>query len=176
MLLLAGAALPCAFAFTLRQPHVGAHQSFSLSAVWSAMRHSNPMLLGIAVALTYLGYLLRTWRWCLLMTPRGHFDRVFKGTILGFTGVALLGRVGETVRPAYISRKERSPFAEQLAIWLLERALDALSVLLLILLDLLLSPRVRLLVTQKSLHRVISHGGLAFMIAAAGITALLPAL
>jgi hypothetical protein len=45
-------------------------------------------------------------------------------TFIGFTGLALLGRPGEFIRPYLIARKENLPFASQVGAWTVERIFD----------------------------------------------------
>jgi hypothetical protein len=45
-------------------------------------------------------------------------------TLIGFTGLALLGRAGEFIRPYLIARKTSLPFSSQLAVWAVERIFD----------------------------------------------------
>lgn len=61
--------------------------------------------------------------------PRTSFSKVLAATIIGFTGIVLLGRPGELIRPYLISLRERTSFSSQMAIWLLERIWDLLIVL-----------------------------------------------
>ena len=87
---------------------------------WSA-------LLGIA---TYYG---RALRWSVMLKPlrsKPNIWRLFSATAIGFTAVVIFGRPGEFVRPYLISVKEKVPFTSQLAAWLLERACDLLTTLL----------------------------------------------
>jgi hypothetical protein len=53
-------------------------------------------------------------------------------TLIGFTGLTLLGRPGELIRPYLIARRESLPFASQVAVWAVERIFDvgAFTVLL----------------------------------------------
>ena len=57
----------------------------------------------LGVAFTYLAYLMRAF---------------------GFTGISLLGRLGEMIRPYLIARKVQLPFSSQLAVWTVERIFD----------------------------------------------------
>jgi glycosyltransferase 2 family protein len=41
-------------------------------------------------------------------------------TLIGFTGLALLGRAGEFIRPYLIARRTDLPFSSQLAAWAVE--------------------------------------------------------
>jgi hypothetical protein len=45
-------------------------------------------------------------------------------TVIGFAGLALLGRPGEFIRPYLISRKVNLTMASQLAVWTVERIFD----------------------------------------------------
>ncbi len=44
--------------------------------------------------------------------------------MIGFTGLALLGRAGELIRPYLIARRQNLPFASQVAVWAVERIFD----------------------------------------------------
>ena len=44
--------------------------------------------------------------------------------MIGFTGLALLGRPGELIRPYLIARRENLTFASQVAVWAVERIFD----------------------------------------------------
>jgi uncharacterized protein (TIRG00374 family) len=50
--------------------------------------------------------------------------RLLAPTIIGFTGLSLLGRPGEMIRPYLIARKENLSFSSQLAVWTIERIFD----------------------------------------------------
>lgn len=85
----------------------------------------------LAVMLSYVG---RVLRWQVMIRPlkqKTHFWGMFRATAIGFTAVVFFGRAGELVRPYLISKKEGLPFTSQVAVWLLERIYDLLSVLLL---------------------------------------------
>lgn len=84
-----------------------------------------------AVMLSYVG---RVLRWQVMIRPlKAHtrFWGMFRATAIGFTAVVFFGRAGELVRPYLISKREDLPFTSQVAVWLLERIYDLLSVLLL---------------------------------------------
>lgn len=86
------------------------------------------------VALTYCAYVLRALRWRIFLRPvkKTTSRRLLIPTIVGFTGLALLGRPGEMIRPYLIARKEELSFSSQLAVWTVERIFDigAFAVLL----------------------------------------------
>jgi uncharacterized protein (TIRG00374 family) len=78
------------------------------------------------IAYTYLAYCLRSLRWRIFLRPvkKTTSVRLLAPTIIGFTGLALLGRPGEMIRPYLIARKEKLSFSSQLAVWTVERIFD----------------------------------------------------
>jgi uncharacterized protein (TIRG00374 family) len=79
------------------------------------------------VALIYLAYVLRAVRWKIFLLPirpEASVLGLVAPTVIGFTGLALLGRPGELIRPYLIARRERLPFSSQLAVWAVERIFD----------------------------------------------------
>ena len=81
----------------------------------------------LGVALIYLAYLLRAMRWKIFLRPvrrRLRDPGLLTPTIVGFTGLALLGRAGEMIRPYLIARHENLSFASQVAVWAVERIFD----------------------------------------------------
>ncbi len=94
----------------------------------------NPWNLAGGVLLTYFVYVLRAIRWSIFLRPTKDvpFRRLIGTQFVGFTGLALLGRPGEFVRPYLIARQEGLTFSSQLATWVVERVFDVASVALLI--------------------------------------------
>jgi glycosyltransferase 2 family protein len=79
------------------------------------------------IALIYIAYVLRAVRWKIFLQPvRRHASTInlIAPTIIGFTGLALLGRPGELIRPYLIAKQEKLPFSSQLAVWAVERIFD----------------------------------------------------
>ncbi len=87
-----------------------------------------------AVAATYAGFFFRALRWGVFLRPvkRVPIARLFCATIVGFTGLALLGRPGELVRPYLIARREDLSISSQIAVLTLERIFDTAAVGILI--------------------------------------------
>jgi uncharacterized protein (TIRG00374 family) len=79
-----------------------------------------------AVLLIYLTYLLRALRWKVFLKPicRSRISRLIGPTFIGFTGLALLGRPGEFVRPYLIAKKENVSLSSQIGVWTVERIFD----------------------------------------------------
>ncbi|MGZ4811967.1 MAG: lysylphosphatidylglycerol synthase transmembrane domain-containing protein [Terriglobales bacterium] len=92
--------------------------------------------LALAVTLIYVTYLLRALRWKVFLKPicNARFRDLIGPTFIGFTGLALLGRPGEFVRPYLIAKKENVSLSSQIGVWTVERIFDigAFAVLMLI--------------------------------------------
>ena len=79
------------------------------------------------VILIYVAYLLRAVRWKLFLLPVRKdvsTSSLVSPTLVGFTGLAILGRPGELIRPYLIARRVNLSFASQLAVWAVERIFD----------------------------------------------------
>jgi uncharacterized protein (TIRG00374 family) len=79
------------------------------------------------VAYIYLAYFLRAVRWKIFLRPvrkEASILGLVPATLIGFTGLALLGRAGELIRPYLIARRYTLPFASQVAVWAVERIFD----------------------------------------------------
>lgn len=97
------------------------------------------------ISYTYLAYVMRALRWRIFLRPvkKTTTLRLLSPTIVGFTGLSLLGRPGEMIRPYLIARKEELSFSSQLAVWAVERIFDigAFATLLVIAIFFTLGPR-----------------------------------
>jgi glycosyltransferase 2 family protein len=79
------------------------------------------------IALIYVAYVLRAVRWKIFLRPvrpDASMIKLIAPTMIGFTGLALLGRPGELIRPYLIAKQESLPFSSQLAVWAVERIFD----------------------------------------------------
>jgi len=79
------------------------------------------------IVLIYVAYLLRALRWKIFLRPvrpKASTMGMVSPTLVGFAGLALLGRPGELIRPYLIARRENLPFSSQLAVWAVERIFD----------------------------------------------------
>ncbi len=79
-----------------------------------------------ALFFIYLAYFLRALRWKILLSglKEVSVSSLLPAQFVGFTGLALLGRPGELVRPYIIAKKHDVSLASQLAIWSVERVFD----------------------------------------------------
>jgi uncharacterized protein (TIRG00374 family) len=81
----------------------------------------------MGVVYIYLAYFLRAMRWKIFLRPvrkEASIAELLPPTLIGFTGLALLGRAGELIRPYLIARRQNLPFASQVAVWAVERIFD----------------------------------------------------
>jgi hypothetical protein len=88
--------------------------------------------IGLGVGAIYLGYVVRAGRWAMLVR---HNKKVSPFTLLGtqvigFTAVALIGRVADLVRPYLVAKKTGLPISSQVAVYIVERLFDAGSMAL----------------------------------------------
>jgi len=76
--------------------------------VGHALRNSDPRLLIAAIVLICSVYLFRAFRWGALLKPlsAARFSDLFAATTIGFSGVFLIGRAGEFVRPVVLSMRD----------------------------------------------------------------------
>jgi hypothetical protein len=102
--------------------------------VWDAILQADVLLIAAAVVVTLFTYLLRAWRWQVLLAPigRARFRTAFRTTVIGFTATFLLpARVGEVLRPYLLARHEGFKATTTFATVIVERLLDVSVVMLL---------------------------------------------
>ena len=105
-------------------------KKFDWATFWTNTSHVNWEFVLLSIALTYVTYLVRAMRWRIFLKPlcATTTARLLAPQFIGFTGVALLGRPGEMIRPYLIARRENQTFSSQVAVWLVERIFDMSSV------------------------------------------------
>jgi hypothetical protein len=123
--------------------------------------------IGIAAGCIYLGYVLRALRWALLLKPNKKVAPLsLLGTqVIGFTAVALIGRIADLVRPYLVARKTGLPVSTQIAVYIVERLFDAGSMGLFFSSAILLAPAGTL--PHPELFRKFGYWGLAGTVAGA---------
>jgi uncharacterized protein (TIRG00374 family) len=102
-------------------------KDFDWNTFWSQARQLSPRHIVQAIALIYCSYVLRALRWKIFLRPvRKDVSTVglIPPTLIGFTGLALLGRPGELIRPYLIARRANLTFSSQMAAWAVERIFD----------------------------------------------------
>jgi glycosyltransferase 2 family protein len=102
-------------------------KDFDWATFWGQSKDVNLGHILAAIALIYASYGLRAVRWKIFLRPvRRHASAlgIVPPTMIGFTGLALLGRPGELIRPYLIARRENLSFSSQVAVWAVERIFD----------------------------------------------------
>ena len=107
----------------------------NLQHVWAEMRRARLDLLIVATTITAAAYVIRALRWWYLLLPIGRvrLSTAFRTTVIGFAASFFLPfRAGEFVRPYLLARHEGISATATFATIVLERLLDAGTVLLLL--------------------------------------------
>jgi uncharacterized protein (TIRG00374 family) len=102
-------------------------QSFDWGTFWAQTHRIKKGHVLHAIALIYIGYFMRAVRWKIFLKPvrpKATIMDLLSPTLIGFAGLALLGRAGEFIRPYLIARRTDLPFSSQLAVWAVERIFD----------------------------------------------------
>ena len=109
-------------------------KQFDWHTFWQQTEHVDKLGILDGIIFTYVAYYLRAVRWRIFLKPMCHTTtrRLLAPQFIGFTGLALLGRAGEVIRPYIVAKKENLSFASQMAVWTVERIFDmgAFAVLL----------------------------------------------
>jgi len=102
-------------------------RTFDWATFWSQTHRIKKMHVLHGIALIYLAYVMRAVRWKIFLKPvrpKTTVSELVAPTLVGFAGLALLGRAGEFIRPYLIARRTGLPFSSQLAVWAVERIFD----------------------------------------------------
>jgi hypothetical protein len=126
---------------------------------WSTLTHTFDSIrwswLLLAVLLTYGAYITRAFRWSVFLRPTKPATptQMVPAQFIGFTSVAILGRLGEFVRPFLVARRQQVTFTSQLAVYAVERVFDLLAAAGIIAVTLSVSPSVQNLPYHEQFRR-----------------------
>jgi uncharacterized membrane protein YbhN (UPF0104 family) len=83
--------------------------------------------IAIGLVCIYAAYVFRSLRWTYLLrhNKKLHPLSLLGTQVIGFTAVALIGRVADPVRPYLVARKTGLPLSNQIAVYIVERLFDA---------------------------------------------------
>lgn len=100
--------------------------SFDWPSLLAQLRGISWWPLALGVVLIYTCYWLRALRWAILIRPmrRVPVNSLVPSQVIGFTAVALIGRVADFARPYLVARRFNLPVAGQMAVYSVERAFD----------------------------------------------------
>jgi uncharacterized protein (TIRG00374 family) len=144
----------------------GKFRSLSQQIRWFHVLH--------AVAWIYFGYVLRAVRWKIFLLPvrpKASYAGLISPTLIGFTGLALLGRPGELIRPYLISKRENLPFSSQMGVWAIERIFDFGAFTILMVSAIFFLPTAMQSIPHPEYYHKFRIGGFVLMGLVAGLTA-----
>jgi glycosyltransferase 2 family protein len=146
-------------------------KDFDWATFWSEGRQLSPLHIVLAIALIYLSYVLRAVRWKIFLRPvrrDASAIELIPPTLVGFTGLALLGRPGELIRPYLIARRTGLTFSSQMAAWAVERIFDIGGFTVLMVLAIFLPTELRYLPNPEIYPRL-RVGGFLLVALVAGL-------
>ena len=90
------------------------------------LRHVSWGHLGAGMGMILGTYGLRAWRWAVFVSPAKRVApwELLGSMFIGFTAVALFGRLADLTRPYLIAKRTGLPVASQVAVYTLERMFD----------------------------------------------------
>jgi hypothetical protein len=144
-------------------------RNFDWVTFWAQTDHIDVWHVAHAVALIYIAYIMRAFRWQIFLRPvrpKASVLGLIAATVIGFTGLALLGRPGELIRPYLIARRHNLSFSSQVAVWAVERIFDigAFTVLLIMAAFLATAPK------RLSYYADFQRAGFFFAVLVVGLT------
>jgi uncharacterized membrane protein YbhN (UPF0104 family) len=99
---------------------------FDWATFWQQLKHIHWGHAVAGMVLIYITYWLRAIRWSVFVKPIKHVSvgALTGPQFIGFTAVALFGRLADLTRPYLVARKIQVPLSSQIAIYTLERMFD----------------------------------------------------
>lgn len=96
----------------------------------------------IGAGCIYLAFIFRAVRWAWLLRPKKRVPilSLLDTQVMGFTAVALIGRIADLVRPYLVAKKTGLSLGSQIAVWAADRLFDGGSMAILFCAAILLSP------------------------------------
>jgi hypothetical protein len=105
---------------------------FDFAVFRSQLARADWRKIALGIGCIYLAYVVRAVRWAQLLKHHKKLPALsLLGTqVIGFTAVALIGRVADLVRPYLVARRTGLPLSSQIAVYIVERLFDAGSMAL----------------------------------------------
>lgn len=99
---------------------------FDWAMFWQQLRHANFVPIAIGIALIYSTYWIRSVRWAAFVRSSKdvHALDLLGPQFIGFTAVALFGRLADLTRPILVAKKIQLPLSSQVAVYTIERMFD----------------------------------------------------
>lgn len=110
------------------------------SKVWLVVRSADPLLFVVVILITLFQYVIRAWRWAILLDPlkaTGFVNRLH-AIIIGFAANCVLpARLGEFIRANYLGQAEKISGSSSFGTVVVERLFDGFTLLLILMIGLL---------------------------------------
>lgn len=99
---------------------------FDWKMFWQQLKHVEWIHIWAGIALIYATYWLRSVRWSVFLSPTKKVPAhsLLGSQFIGFTAVALFGRLADLTRPYLVSRRVSLPLSSQVAVYTIERMFD----------------------------------------------------
>jgi len=108
--------------------------------IWVVIRTSELWLLALVVMITFFQFVIRAWRWYILLEPikKTGFSNRLSSILIGFSANCILpARLGEFIRANYIGNTEKISRSSAFGTIVVERIFDGFTLLLILLIGLL---------------------------------------
>ncbi len=117
--------------------------AFDWHALGAQLRSVSVLHLALGCVCIYAGFFVRALRWSVLMgpAPGRSVQSLIAPQFIGFSAVALFGRLADLTRPYLIARRTATPIAAQVAIYSVERIFDLAAAAIIFSTTLLFAPR-----------------------------------
>jgi hypothetical protein len=132
------------------------------------LQHVDWRRIVFAIAMVGFCYWLRAARWAVLVKPQKKVTSfaLLGSQVIGFTAVALFGRLADLVRPYLVAKRTSLPITSQIAVYTVERMFDLGAMAMIFSGALLLAPDRATLPHHEALQHA-ALGGLAVTVALA---------
>jgi glycosyltransferase 2 family protein len=99
---------------------------FDWAMFWQQLRHVAWIHIAIGIALIYSTFFLRSVRWAVFLSATKKVSpfALVGPQFIGFTAVAIFGRLADVIRPALVAKRIQLPVASQIAVYTIERMFD----------------------------------------------------
>jgi uncharacterized membrane protein YbhN (UPF0104 family) len=99
---------------------------FDWGTFWQQLRLVSVGHIVAGIVLIYVTYFLRALRWSVFVSPTKKVSptSLLGSQFIGFTAVALFGRLADLTRPFLVARRISLPLSSQIAVYTIERMFD----------------------------------------------------
>ena len=111
-----------------------------LSRMWLVIRTADPVLFSLVVLLNLFQYVIRAWRWSILVEPvkKTALSNRLYALMIGFAANCILpARLGEIIRANTLAQREHISTSSTLGTIVVERIFDGLTLLLFLMIGLM---------------------------------------